>query len=378
LKEIIIAITTAALLMVNIGNAAETTKEGSLKYYVPDIEVEEQMASMTLHEKVCQMVIVSTTTLTGVKDAKISGDITKSALEKYPVGGIIYDSKNIENAEQTKAMLSGAQSFSKIPLILTLDEEGGRVTRIMNILDTTKIGPMLDYESEGPEKAKENAKILAKDISAYGFNFDMAPVADVWSNPNNKVIGDRAYSKDFNNAAVLVSSAVEGFHEGGVGCTLKHFPGHGDTSSDSHYGAVYVYKTLDDLRANEFIPFKAGIEAGADAVMMGHLIVSDIDEEPAPFSKTIVTDILRNELHFTGVIMTDSLQMQAMTDHYGVGEVAVKAVNAGVDVLLMPMDLEETVSAIEAAVNDGTISEERINDSVRRILTMKKNLGIIQ
>ena len=275
-------------------------------------------------------------------------------------------------------MLFGAQSFSKIPLILTLDEEGGRVTRIMNILDTTKIGPMLDYESEGPEKAKENAKILATDISAYGFNFDMAPVADVWSNPGNKVIGDRAYSKDFNNAAVLVSSAVEGFHEGGVGCTLKHFPGHGDTSSDSHYGAVYVYKTLDDLRANEFIPFKAGIEAGADAIMMGHLIVSDIDEEPAPFSKTIVTDILRNELHFTGVIMTDSLQMQAMTDHYGVGEVAVKAVNAGVDVLLMPMDLEETVAAIEAAVNDGTISEEIINDSVRRILTMKKNLGIIK
>lgn len=329
------------------------------------------MNSMSLHEKVCQMILPSFATLSGVKGAKISGDITKKALEDYPVSGIIYDSSNFETEEQTKQMLDDVKQYTKIPLILTLDEEGGRVARLMPKFTDALIGPMFMYKSQGTETAYNNAAIIAGNISKYGFNMDMAPVADVWSNSANTVIGDRAYSDDYEEAAELVSAAVSGFHGGKIACTLKHFPGHGDTLEDSHYGAAYVGKTLDELRSGEFIPFKAGIDAGADAVMIGHLIVSDISEEPALFSKEIVTDILRGELGFEGVVITDSLQMKAMTDYYGEDEVAVRAIEAGCDILLMPNDIGVTAGAIEKAVSDGRLSEERINESVRRILRLK-------
>lgn len=329
------------------------------------------MNSMSLHEKVCQMILPSFATLSGVKGAKISGDITKKALEDYPVSGIIYDSSNFETEEQTKQMLDDVKQYTKIPLILTLDEEGGRVARLMPKFTDALIGPMFMYKSQGTETAYNNAAIIAGNISKYGFNMDMAPVADVWSNSANTVIGDRAYSDDYEEAAELVSAAVSGFHGGKIACTLKHFPGHGDTLEDSHYGAAYVGKTLDELRSGEFIPFKAGIDAGADAVMIGHLIVSDISEEPALFSKEIVTDILRGELGFEGVVITDSLQMKAMTDYYGDDEVAVRAIEAGCDILLMPNDIGVTAGAIEKAVSDGRLSEERINESVRKILRLK-------
>ena len=207
---------------------------------------------------------------------------------------------------------------------------------------------------------------------------DLAPVADVWSNRANTVIGDRAYSDDFDQAAQLVAAAVGGFHEGGVACTLKHFPGHGDTSADSHYGSVYVYKTLDELRGAELVPFRAGIEAGADAVMLGHLIMAGIDEQPALFSHAVVTGLLREELGFDGVVITDGLEMRAMTDHYGSGEIAVAAIQAGVDLLLCPQDLDEAVSALTQAVEDGTITQQRLDESVLRVLRLKLNQGILE
>ena len=200
----------------------------------------------------------------------------------------------------------------------------------------------------------------------------------MWSNPDNTVIGDRAYSDDFAQAAELVAAAVEGFHTGGAACTLKHFPGHGNTSADSHYGAVYVERTLEELRENELLPFQSGIDAGADVVMIGHLIVSDIDSEPAPFSYRIVTGLLREEMGFTGVVMTDGLQMQAMTDHYSSAEIARKAVKAGVDLLLCPLDLEEAVTALEDAVETGEITQARIDESVLRILELKLRQGILK
>ena len=215
-------------------------------------------------------------------------------------------------------------------------------------------------------------------MAACGFNMDFAPVADVWSNPKNKVIGSRAYSDDFQQAAELVAAAVEGFHEGGIACTLKHFPGHGDTSTDTHYGSAYVHKTLDELRQEELLPFQAGIDAGADAVMMGHLIVDQVDEQPALFSYAIVTELLREEMGFDGVVITDSLQMQAMTDYYGSDEIAVRAVQAGVDILLCPMNLDKAINALTQAVEDGEISEERLDESVLRILRLKQRCGLLE
>lgn len=340
-------------------------------------EVEELMAEMTLREKAYQLLIVFPSSVTGISTVTQAGEKTREALEKYPVGGFIYNKSNMVSQEQVRTMLEAVQSYAGIPLILTCDEEGGRVNRLMDTVGTTRVGPMYEYREEGTKGAERNAGVIAADLLSCGFNMDLAPVADVWSNPQNEVIGDRAYSDDFEQAAELVAAAVRGFREGGVACTLKHFPGHGDTSADSHKGSVYVYKSLDELRAQELLPFQAGIDAEADAVMMGHLIIADVDEEPALFSYRLVTELLREEMGFEGVVMTDSLQMKAMTKYYDSGEIAVKAVSAGVDVLLCPEDPEEAANALIAAVESGEITQERLDESVRRILTLKYNYGLL-
>ena len=334
-------------------------------------DIDTIIASMSLHEKICQMIIVTPAVLTGSSKVT-SADSMQIPLSNYPVGGLIMDKSNIVSGAQLSEMISQAQGYMTIPLIVTLDEEGGRVTRLMGTVGTTPVGPMYSYHELGPEVASFNAMTIGNDIRRFGFNMDLAPVADVWSNPANTVIGDRAYSTDFDEASTLVSAAVSGFHMSGVACCIKHFPGHGDTSADSHYGSVYVYKTLDEMRTNEFKPFISGINSGADAVMIGHLIVADQGNVPALFSYPLITGVLRHELGFNGVVISDSLQMKAMTDHYGAADIPVMAVAAGCDILLMPTDLEVTVSSLEAAVQNGVISEERINESVRRILILKK------
>lgn len=339
--------------------------------------LEALLSGMTLREKICQLFIVFPQAITNGACVTEAGAEMEKGLADFPVGGLLLNRNNLASQEQVRAMLDEAQGYSTIPLLATCDEEGGRVNRLMKTVGTTWVGPMLDYKDQGPETAEANARTIASDLVSCGFNMDFAPVADVWSNPENTVIGDRAYSDDFQQAAELVAAAVEGFHEGGTACTLKHFPGHGDTSADSHYGSVYVHKTLDELRQAELLPFQAGIDAGADAVMIGHLIVDQLDSQPALFSYTVVTELLRGELEFNGVVVTDSLEMQAMTDHYGSGEIAVSAVQAGVDILLCPTDLEESIAALTQAVTDGRITEQRLNESVLRILRLKQNHGLL-
>jgi beta-N-acetylhexosaminidase len=290
------------------------------------------------------------------------------------VGGLVFLANNITSGEQITTFNTTVQTYSKIPLFITCDEEGGRVGRLKSSLEAHSIRAMLKYKDDGKEMAFQNAVTLAQTLKKYGFNMDLAPVADVWSNPKNTVIGDRAFSDDFEEAATLVASAVKGFKSEDVISVLKHFPGHGDTSQDSHYGSAYVTKTLAELRQEEFLPFSAGIDAGADMVMLGHLIVSDVDETPATLSYKIVTDILRGELGFEGIVITDALNMQAMLDHYGAEQIATETVKAGVDILLSPPSLEKSIDAIIAAVESGEIPETRIDESVRRILTLKMQL----
>jgi beta-N-acetylhexosaminidase len=328
--------------------------------------VDKTMAEMSLHDKVCQMMFVTPEGLTGTDDVMVAGDATKQALQAYPVGGIIYFANNFDNVDQTRDMISNTQSYSKIGLFIATDEEGGRVNRIMDTLGTTYIGPMYDYKDDGPDAAFENAKTIASDMSALGFNLDFAPVADVWSNPDNTVIGDRAYSDDYAQAAELVGSAVKGFQDGGVICTLKHFPGHGDTAEDSHYSSAYVNRTKAQIMADEMQPFRTGIDAGAELVMVGHLIVPDIDELPSTLSYKIATEMLRGDLEFDGVAITDSMEMESIADNYGVADSAVMAVQAGMDMLLQPADLAAAVNAIVTAVQNGDITEPRIDESVRR------------
>ncbi len=333
------------------------------------------LADMTLHEMACQLIIATPEDLGASTQVNSS---FRAALEEYPVGGILFSRSNFQSQSQVAAFMADAQAASDIPLILTCDEEGGRVNRLMATVGTTWVGPMLDYKDQGADTARANAATIAADMAALGLNADMAPVADVWSNPANTVIGDRAYSDDFDQAAELVAAAVEGFHQGGVAATLKHFPGHGDTSADSHYGAVYVYKTLQQLREGELIPFQAGIDAGADMVMVGHLILPELDDQPAPFSRVIVEDLLREEMGFDGVVITDGLQMQAMTDYYTSAQIAVKAVGAGVDLLLCPLDYRAAADALVAAVEDGTLPRERLEESVMRVLCLKLERGMVE
>ena len=341
------------------------------------VRAEELLSGMTLREKLCQLMIVRPEVLTGESPVTAAGETTRLALETYPVGGLIYSVDNLVTQEQTREMITNTQSYSKLPLFISADEEGGNVGRLMYKLGTTWVNSMYSYKDEGADTAYSNAKTIGTDMVSCLFNTDFAPVADVWTNPDNTVIGDRAYSDDFEQAAELVASAVRGFTDSGVICCLKHFPGHGDTSTDTHEGAAVVSKSLDELRAGEFLPFISGIEAGADMVMIGHITVTLVDPEPATISKAIITDVLRGELGWDGVVISDSLDMGALAG-YDNGEVCVKFLEAGGDILLGIPDIETALTALEAAVTDGRLTESRIDESVQRVLELKISHGIIE
>ncbi|MEE1013840.1 MAG: glycoside hydrolase family 3 N-terminal domain-containing protein [Clostridia bacterium] len=339
---------------------------------------ESLLETMTLEEKVYQMLTVSPEALTGIGTATQAGDATKQALAKYPVGGIMYKAKNLESPEQTKTMITNTKDYAAIPPFMAVDEEGGAVARVADTLGTTKFSPMYDYRAEGAEKAYEIGATLARDIRQFGFNQNYAPVADVWTNPSNTVISTRAFSDNPDAVAERVAAAVRGLQENGVIATLKHFPGHGDTAEDSHTGQAFSYKTLEELRACEFIPFRAGIEAGADFIMCAHINVPAVDNLPATLSKTLVTDILRNELGFHGVIITDAMEMNAIAGFYSPEESAVLAINAGCDMILCPSDMVRAAEGILSAIQKGELTEARIDESVLRILTVKEKNGILQ
>ncbi len=333
---------------------------------------------MSLHDKICQMFIVRPDELTNGTDLTSATQATRDGLEEYPVGGLIFFSDNMESREQVTDMIRTTKDYAAglgcVPLFFGVDEEGGVVSRCAEKLGTSAFEPMYSYKDKGPVTAYANARKLAGDIGQFGFDLDFAPVADTWSNPDNKVIGTRAYSDDFEETAMLVGAAVRGFREGGVHCTLKHFPGHGDTYEDSHDGFAVSNRTLDELRSNEYTAFDRGIKAGADFVMVGHITVPAIDNLPASLSSKVINDELRGTLGYDGIVITDALAMGAIANAYSSSVCAVMAVEAGNDMLLSPKNLRESVAGIEDAVANGVISEERIDESVRRILKVKGQL----
>ena len=332
---------------------------------------EELLAGMTLTEKICQLMIVRPEALTGTSPVTESGEDMRAAMEQYPVGGFIYTLDNLVTREQTAAMIDNAQGYAEIPLFIGADEEGGNVGRLMYKLGTTWIDPMYTYKDQGAQVAHDNAYTIGSDMSACHFNTDFAPVADVWTNPNNTVIGDRAYSDDFDQAAELVAAAVQGFHDAGVICSLKHFPGHGDTDTDTHTAAALGDQTVEELMAGELKPFISGMEAGADMVMVGHITMSAIDPDvPASLSHDVVTGLLRGQLGWDGVVITDGLEMGAL-GRWSCGEICVMALEAGVDILLGPSDVAAAVQAVTEAVGSGRISQARLDESVLRVLTLK-------
>lgn len=305
---------------------------------------------------------------------KCSGDkeLWAQSLDKKPVGGIVFLSDNMPSVEELRAMMAAINEADP-GLFLGLDEEGGQVARLAYALGvTTDFKPMYEYQRGGRIVAYQNARTIGTDIRSFGFNMDFAPVADVWNNKYNTVIGYRSYATDPVKAAELVAAAVEGFHSADVISVLKHFPGHGNTFEDSHYKTAYTKKSIEEMRKCEFLPFISGIEAGCQVVMLGHIIATDIDpENPATLSSIVIQDVLRGELGFEGLVITDAFTMAGLGEMTE-AEAAVKAVEAGCDMILAPGDPE---SAVKAIVEN--VSEERIEESYQRILDLKRCWGLI-
>ena len=345
--------------------------------------VEAKLTAMTLREKVGQLFWVRPEALDFSRNPE-KKTLTQSMqrnLEQYPVGGIVVFKKNIQNEDQLSSLIADFQNTSPIPMIVAVDEEGGAVARLANheAFSLPKYKSAREIGETGdPEQARQMGQTIGGYLHSYGFNLDFAPVADVDSNPANPVIGRRAFSTDAQQTAQMVAAAVEGFHEAGMLCTVKHFPGHGDTGQDSHYGTATSYKTWEEMKAMEMLPFEAGIAAGVDVVMTAHITTPNAttDGLPASLSYTMISERLRGELGFQGVIVTDALEMNAIKNHFAPEQAAVAALRAGVDVLLMPSNLRKAFDGVVQAVEDGTISEERLNESVRRVLTLKQKAGL--
>ena len=279
-------------------------------------------------------------------------------------------------------MLSNTKSYAKIPLFLGTDEEGGTVSRVgANAAMDTVQTPSLQSlgEQADPAAVYQAGQDIAGSLHAIGFNMDFAPVADVSAGASS-VIGSRSFGTDAQLCASLVGVMTGSIQTGGIIPCLKHFPGYGSAVTDDHYGTSVLEKTEAELESCDFLPFSAGIEAGAPFVMVSHLSVPEVvgDETPSDLSSKIVSDLLRNKLGFTGVIITDSHQMASITDHYTSGEAAVKALQAGVDMILMPQDLQAAFDGVKAALAGGTLTQSRIDESVLRILQVKAEYNILQ
>lgn len=357
----------------------ESTEAETAVEYTPEDAlnemVEESVAGMTLEQKVAGLFFVTPEQLTGVGQAVQAGEGTQEALATWPVGGLVYFKQNIQSEEQLREMLANTASYSTFPIFLGVDEEGGRVARVADALGLENVGPMADIESTGDVQAAYTAnQTIGTYLASYGFNVDFAPVADVLTNEDNAVIGDRAFSGDPQTVADMVAGAVEGLQSAGVSACLKHFPGHGDTAGDSHTGAAETDRTKEEMDAAEFLPFRSGIETGADMVMVGHISapsLTDGEKIPASLSEEIITGILREELGYDGIVITDAMNMAAVTDYYEADVAAIMALKAGADMILMPEDFQQAYEGVLQAVQDGTISQERVDDSLKRIYRVK-------
>lgn len=356
-------------------NENGTTDNPDKKEKTVDEKIEEMIDGMTLEEKIGQMFMIDADSLNNAP-VTVLDDFGREVIKKYNLGGVIFFKNNIDTIPQTEKLISDIQETSSIPLFISVDEEGGIVSRIAknpNVHATVLPDNKVIGDTENPENAYKIGQILGREISSLGFNMDFAPVADINTNPDNTVIGVRSYGSDEQLVGDMVYNCVKGLQDENVSAVVKHFPGHGDTNNDTHLGSVVTNHSIKRLREIEFVPFKKGIDADVDGVMIAHIKAPKIDETntESSLSKKIVTDILRNELGYDGLAITDALNMGAIVNEYGTKEACIKAVEAGIDILLMPVPFEEGYSGVLESVISKTISEERIDESVRRILKVK-------
>ena len=340
--------------------------------------VDEVIRGMTLHEKVCQLFIVAPEQICRLPRVSSADEEFLQALERWPVGGIILFNKNIEKdgIKELTAAMKKTSLENGIGLFIGVDEEGGSVSRLAYKLSLPERQPAA-AEIPTAEDAYASARIIGKYLQEYGFNLNFAPVADVRMDVPAPEITDRSYGSDPQDVADKVVRFVDAMHEYRIIPVLKHFPGHGAVSGDTHAGAGISRRTPDDWRSAEFIPFEAGIGADAEMVLLSHQIVLSLDREtPASLSPEVVS-ILRDELGFEGVIVTDALRMKAVHEKYGSREACVLALEAGADMLLLPYNFTNAYEAVMEAVESGRLTEDRIDESLRRILLLKVSYGLL-
>lgn len=338
--------------------------------------------SMTLEEKIGQLFIFQIrNNFDGSPRTAVNENLV-NFLNKYKPGGVILFSQNVRDNRQVEKLISDLQATADIPLFIGVDEEGGIVSRLGKEprVDVTHLPSALKIGNKNnPELGYNTGLVLGRELRALGINMDMAPVADVNTNPKNPVIGNRTYSADPHKAGKMVERVIEGFHVHDIASIIKHFPGHGDTSLDTHFGTVVSPHSRERLESIEFIPFRYGIDAGADAIMTAHIVMAGISssELPATLNPEIITGIIREDLEYQGIIITDALDMGAISQNYSSSETAVLGIKAGIDILLIPNNQPKAYKALLDAVLNREISEERIDESVFRILKVKRDRNIL-
>lgn len=345
-----------------------------------DERVSEAVSGMTLEEKVAQLFVVRPEDLTHVGTQVAAGEATRAALEELPVGGICYFAQNLVDPDQTREMLSNTQAYYEevtgLPCFLAVDEEGGTVLRVGSnpAFGVERIGNMRDVASD--EEARQVAVTIGSYLTDLGFNVDFAPDADI-ADVEGSTLGLRSFGASAEVVAPRVRAQVEGFLSTGILCSAKHFPGIGGAVGDSHDGTITADTTVEELRASELVPFEAAMEAGVPFVMVGHITLPNVtgDRVPASLNHAIVQGLLRDELGHDGIVITDALNMGAVVEEVGHDRIGVQALLAGVDMVLMPADLEAAYQGVLDAVASGELSEERIDESVARVVRTKLELA---
>ncbi|QEZ70395.1 beta-N-acetylhexosaminidase [Paraclostridium bifermentans] len=336
-----------------------------------DSKIMIKINEMTLDEKIGQMV------LSGFNGTDFNGELD-TLINDLKVGGVILFSRNIEDSKQLKKLNLDIEEANKnIPVFISIDEEGGRVNRLAKNIKRFESAKSIGDKGD-IKYAYENGKEIGKTLKEHKINMNFAPVLDIYSNSKNTVIGDRAFGDNEKIVETMGIATMKGLKDGNVIPVIKHFPGHGDTEVDSHIGLPVVEKSIDQLYDFELVPFKKAIESGADAVMVSHILMKQIDDKnPATLSYNLITRILRNDMEFSNVIITDDMCMKAITNRLSVEEASIKSIKAGSYIILIGSDVNKTKSVIEKiklAVERNEISEKRIYESVYRILKLKEKL----
>jgi beta-N-acetylhexosaminidase len=351
--------------------------------------ISKAIAKMTINEKIGQMLMPDYRNWNGKNVTELLPEIEQQ-VKDYHLGGVILFRENVVTTEQTAKLVSQyKEATDKYGLLLSIDQEGGIVTRLQSGTDLP--GNMAIGATRSTEIAHNVGKAIGEELAALGINMNLAPVLDVNNNPDNPVIGVRSFGSDPELVGDMGVAYVEGLQSTGVAGTAKHFPGHGDTAVDSHLGLPEVPHDKERLLEVELYPFQRAMDAGIDAVMTAHVTFPKIDNTkviskkdgkeiaiPATLSEKVLTGLMRDEMGYDGLIITDALNMKAIADHFGPVDAAIRAVKAGTDIVLMPIGLEAVANGLLEAVESGEITESRIEASVERILTLKVKRGIIK